>query len=43
MKISKSIKNIILFLDFFNFYQKFIKNFSKKVKCFIALIKNKQY
>ena len=42
-KVSKSIKDVLLFLEFFNFYRRFIEDFFKKVKCLISLTKGEQY
>lgn len=42
-KTSKSIKNVQLFLNFANFYKRFIVEFFKKMKCFTKLTKKKQY
>ena len=42
-KTSKSVKNVLFFLKFSNFYRRFIVEFFKKVKCLTELTKNEQY
>ena len=39
----ESVKKVQSFLEFANFYRKFIEEFSKKIRCLTELIKKKQY
>ena len=42
-KTPKSVRDVLLFLEFSNFYKRFIEKFFKKIKCFTELIKKEQY
>lgn len=42
-KTPESVKDVLSFLGFSNFYRRFIAEFSKKVKCLTKLTKGEQY
>ncbi len=42
-KVSKSMKEVLSFIEFVNFYRRFIKNYSKKTKSLSRLAQEEQY
>ena len=42
-KTPKSVRNVLSFLKFSNFYKRFIEEFFKKIKCLTELTKREQY
>jgi hypothetical protein len=42
-KVSESVKEMLFFIEFVNFYRRFIEDYSKKVKSLTQLTQGKQY